>query len=103
MTLDAEADAGLGSSVAKAGRPQRGRLQAGAGSWHEPQWMVTSQMTGSHFVNPFAESQPTGSHHFKILVTWDMVHGDRRGKWVWYSSTVAVSQTFAPPSCIRTR
>jgi ArsR family transcriptional regulator len=38
-----------------------------------------------HFVEPLGKSQPTVSHHLKILGDAGLVHGDRRGKWVWYS------------------
>ena len=37
------------------------------------------------FVGPLARSQPTISHHLKILGQAGLVHGERRGKWVWYS------------------
>lgn len=37
------------------------------------------------FVAPLGKSQPTVSHHLKILGEAGLVHGDRRGKWVWYS------------------
>lgn len=37
------------------------------------------------FVEPLGKSQPTISHHLKILGLAGLVHGDRRGKWVWYS------------------
>jgi ArsR family transcriptional regulator len=37
------------------------------------------------FVGPLAKSQPTISHHLKILGEAGLVTGDRRGKWVWYS------------------
>lgn len=37
------------------------------------------------FVGPLGKSQPTVSHHLKILVEAGLVHGERRGKWVWYS------------------
>lgn len=36
-------------------------------------------------VGPVGRSQPTVSHHLKILGEEGLVHGDRRGKWVWYS------------------
>jgi ArsR family transcriptional regulator len=37
------------------------------------------------FVEPLGKSQPTVSHHLKILVGAGLVHGERRGKWVYYS------------------
>jgi ArsR family transcriptional regulator, arsenate/arsenite/antimonite-responsive transcriptional repressor len=37
------------------------------------------------FVGPLGKSQPTISHHLKVLVQAGLVQGDRRGKWVWYS------------------
>ena len=37
------------------------------------------------FRRPLGKSQPTVSHHLKILGDAGLVHGDRRGKWVWYS------------------
>ena len=37
------------------------------------------------FVGPLGKSQPTISHHLKILSEVGLVAGDRRGKWVWYS------------------
>ena len=37
------------------------------------------------FVEPLGKSQPTISHHMKVLSEAGLVQGDRRGKWVWYS------------------
>jgi ArsR family transcriptional regulator len=37
------------------------------------------------FVDPLGKSQPTISHHLKVLSEAGLVRGDRRGKWVWYS------------------
>jgi len=37
------------------------------------------------FVGPLGKSQPTVSHHLKILSEAGLVAGERRGKWVWYS------------------
>jgi ArsR family transcriptional regulator, arsenate/arsenite/antimonite-responsive transcriptional repressor len=37
------------------------------------------------FVMPLGKAQPTISHHLKILGEAGLVHGERRGKWVWYS------------------
>ncbi len=36
------------------------------------------------FVRPLGKSQPTVSHHLKVLGDASLVEGDRRGKWVWY-------------------
>jgi len=37
------------------------------------------------FVEPLGKSQPTVSHHLKVLAGAGLVHGERRGKWVYYS------------------
>lgn len=36
------------------------------------------------FVGPLGKSQPTVSHHLKVLAEAGLVEGVRRGKWVWY-------------------
>ena len=36
------------------------------------------------FIGPLGRSQGTISHHLKVLAEAGLVHGDRRGKWVWY-------------------
>ena len=36
------------------------------------------------FVEPLGKSQPTVSHHLKVLVDAGLVVGERRTKWVWY-------------------
>ncbi len=36
------------------------------------------------FVGPLRKSQPTVSHHLKVLADAGLVAGDRRTKWVWY-------------------
>lgn len=35
-------------------------------------------------VGPIGRSQPTISHHLKILVDAGLIVGDKRGRWVWY-------------------
>jgi len=35
-------------------------------------------------VAPVGRSQPTVSHHLKILADAGLVAGDKRGRWVWY-------------------
>jgi ArsR family transcriptional regulator len=36
------------------------------------------------FVQPLRKSQPTVSHHLKVLSDAGLIEGERRGKWVWY-------------------
>lgn len=36
------------------------------------------------FVEPLGKSQPTISHHLKVLAEAGIVEGDKRGRWVWY-------------------
>ncbi|HEX8769541.1 MAG TPA: metalloregulator ArsR/SmtB family transcription factor, partial [Acidimicrobiales bacterium] len=35
-------------------------------------------------VEPLGRSQPTVSHHLKILADAGMISGEKRGRWVWY-------------------
>ncbi|MGH9110587.1 MAG: ArsR/SmtB family transcription factor [Acidimicrobiales bacterium] len=46
---------------------------------------TTGEVCVCEFVGPLGKSQPTISHHLKVLANAGLVHGDRRGKWVWYS------------------
>lgn len=36
------------------------------------------------FVAPLDRSQPTISHHLKVLTEAGMIEGDKRGRWIWY-------------------
>jgi ArsR family transcriptional regulator, arsenate/arsenite/antimonite-responsive transcriptional repressor len=45
----------------------------------------TGEVCVCDFVEPVGKSQPTVSHHLKILSQAGLIHGERRGKWVWYS------------------
>ncbi len=35
-------------------------------------------------VAPLGRSQPTISHHLKVLADAGLIVGDKRGRWVWY-------------------
>ena len=35
-------------------------------------------------VEPLGRSQPTVSHHLKILTEAGLIAGEKRGRWVWY-------------------
>ncbi|MDA8380164.1 MAG: metalloregulator ArsR/SmtB family transcription factor [Actinomycetota bacterium] len=45
----------------------------------------TGEVCVCDFVRPLGRSQPTVSHHLKILGEAGLVHGERRGRWVWYA------------------
>jgi len=44
-------------------------------------------------VEPLDRSQPTVSHHLKVLSDAGLIVGDKRGRWVWYR---AVPERLAP-------
>lgn len=46
---------------------------------------ATGEVCVCEFVEPLGKSQPTVSHHLKVLSDAGLVRGERRGKWVWYS------------------
>lgn len=53
------------------------------------------------FVAPLGKSQPTVSHHLKVLADAGLVEGTRRGKWVWYhlrpARLAALQSAIGPP------
>ncbi len=40
-------------------------------------------------VEPLARSQPTVSHHLKVLADAGLIVGEKRGRWVWYRTVAA--------------
>jgi len=50
--------------------------------------MIVSAPTGEacvcELVEPLDRSQPTVSHHLKLLVDAGLIVGEKRGRWVWY-------------------
>jgi DNA-binding transcriptional ArsR family regulator len=40
-------------------------------------------------------SQPTVSHHLRVLREAGLVHGERRGTWIWYSLDPSVADRLA--------
>lgn len=44
----------------------------------------TTEVCACDLVAPSGRSQPTVSHHMKILVDAGLVERDKRGLWVWY-------------------
>jgi len=44
----------------------------------------SGEVCACDFVEPLGKSQPTISHHLKVLAEAGLVKGDKRGRWVWY-------------------
>jgi ArsR family transcriptional regulator, arsenate/arsenite/antimonite-responsive transcriptional repressor len=44
-----------------------------------------AEVCACDLVEPSGRSQPTVSHHMKILVDAGLVQREKRGLWVWYS------------------
>jgi ArsR family transcriptional regulator len=40
-------------------------------------------------VEPLGKSQPTVSHHLKVLREAGLIEGEKRGSWVWYRAVPA--------------
>ena len=70
--------AGLAADLAVLAEPVRLRLLS----------LIASAPAGEacvcELVEPLERSQPTVSHHLKILVDAGLVVGEKRGRWVWY-------------------
>ena len=50
--------------------------------------LIAAQPAGEvcacELVEPLGRSQPTVSHHLKVLYEAGLVHREKRGTWVWY-------------------
>ena len=44
----------------------------------------SDEVCACDLVGPSGRSQPTVSHHMKILVDAGLIERDKRGLWVWY-------------------
>ncbi len=44
----------------------------------------TDEVCACNLLEPSGRSQPTVSHHMKILVDAGLVEREKRGLWVWY-------------------
>ena len=69
------------------------RLAAGLGAVADPvRLQVLSiianapagEVCACDFVGPIGRSQPTISHHLKVLSEAGLVESHRRGRWIWY-------------------
>jgi ArsR family transcriptional regulator len=43
------------------------------------------EVCSCHLEEPLARSQPTVSHHTRVLAEAGLIVGERRGKWMWWS------------------
>lgn len=46
---------------------------------------TSGEICSCDMVEPLAKSQPTVSHHTKILAEAGLITGDKRGRWVYWS------------------
>ena len=42
------------------------------------------EVCSCHLQEPLGKSQPTISHHTRVLAQAGLIEGDRRGKWIWW-------------------
>lgn len=62
------------------------------------------EMCGCDLEEPLGLSQPTVSHHLKVLVEAGFLERERRGKWAWYRVAPAAASEVATalaPSSVR--
>ena len=75
--LEPDAAATLAASFAALADPARLRLLS----------LIAAQPGGQcacDLVEPLGKSQPTVSHHLKVLYEAGLVDREKRGTWVWY-------------------
>ena len=46
---------------------------------------AAGELCSCDLLEPLAKSQPTISHHTKILAEADLIEGQKRGRWVYWS------------------
>lgn len=76
--LDAEQAAELARGFAALGDPARLQILSILAA------SPAGEVCVCELVEPLGKSQPTVSHHLKVLGEARLVEGERRGKWVWY-------------------
>jgi ArsR family transcriptional regulator len=47
----------------------------------------SGEVCACDFVGPIDRSQPTVSHHLKVLSEAGLIEGEKRGRWIWYRLT----------------
>ncbi len=75
-----ETEAGdLARAFAALGDPVRLRLLSLLAS------APAGEVCACELVVPVGRSQPTVSHHLKVLSEAGLIVGDKRGRWIWYA------------------
>ena len=46
---------------------------------------ATGEVCSCNLEAPLAKSQPTVSHHTKVLADAGLITGEKRGRWTWWS------------------
>ena len=58
------------------------------------------EVCGCELLDPLGKSQPTISHHTKVLADAGLISGEKRGRWVWWrvqpERLAAVRDALAP-------
>ena len=75
--LDEDEAAALAKAFAALADPARLRLLSLVAA--------APEVCACELVEPLARSQPTVSHHLKVLFEAGLVAREKRGTWVWYS------------------
>ena len=77
VMTDASAEA-LASAFASLGDPARLKLLS----------LIANAPAGEacacDLIEPIGKSQPTVSHHLKVLTEAGLIHREKRGVWAWY-------------------
>lgn len=45
---------------------------------------AAGELCSCNLLEPLGRSQPTVSHHTKVLADAGLIEGDKRGRWVWW-------------------
>lgn len=76
--LTEQQSADLAADFALLADPTRLRLLSLLGS------APAGEVCVCELVEPLGRSQPTVSHHLKLLADAGLIVGEKRGRWVWY-------------------
>ncbi len=66
---------------------------------------AAGEICSCDLLEPLGKSQPTISHHTRVLSEAGLIAGDKRGRWVWWSIVperlARLSAATAPATAIR--